>query len=98
VPHVSLWVQGVVEGQQRVPSPLPQALVPGGHPQKPLALSMQATPPTQQDVPQGVWPGQQQVIDALSEHVLPLGQHPVPQATLLAGPHAHLPVLGLMHC
>jgi hypothetical protein len=57
---------------------------------------MHATPDLQHEVPHGVWPGQQQVTVAGSEHVSFLPQHPWPQNVMMLGSHPHLPVLALM--
>jgi hypothetical protein len=80
-------------GQHFIVAPLPHAVVPFGHPQRPLFLLMQATPLLQQDVPHGVVPLQQQVTVAGSEHVSPLLQHPFPQNVLMLGSHPQRPVL-----
>jgi hypothetical protein len=80
-------------GQHRVLAPVPHGVVPLGQPQMPLFLLRHATPDLQQDVPQGVSPGQQQVTVAGSEQVSFLGQQPCPQNVLMLGSHPHLPVL-----
>jgi hypothetical protein len=49
--------------------PLPHGVVPGGHPQNPVAWFWQATPLAQHAGPQGVWPGSQQ--QPVCGHVVP---------------------------
>jgi hypothetical protein len=82
-------------GQHLVDAPLPHAVVPFGHPHRPLFLLMQATPLLQQDVPHGVVPWQQQVTVAGSEQVSPLLQHPFPQNVLMLGSQPQRPVRAL---
>ena len=72
-------------GQHVREAPLPQGVVPAGHPQRPRLASTQAMPLWQQLVPQGVTPLGQQHDDAGSVQVPPFGQQPCPQTGLPAG-------------
>jgi hypothetical protein len=60
-------------------APVPQGVVPDGHPHRPLLALTHATPLWQQFVPHGVVPfAQQHDVEAFTQ-MPPWGQHPAPQ-------------------
>ena len=75
-------------------TPLPQGVVPAGHPQIPCDADWHAMPEVQHLSPQGVVPlGQQQEVAAFV-HVPPEGQHPCPHTEVPAGQLTALPRKG----
>jgi hypothetical protein len=66
-------------------TPVPQGVLPAGHPQKLAALSMHATPALQHFVPHGVVPLGQQHDVVGSEQAPPAGQHPWPHVAVPDG-------------